>query len=447
MRSGLGRHSGSRPFIRSFSHRNPTSSLPRRVLSLASRSSRWASGRPSDTCLSKTRKGLANGALAADTSFGIRVHNNASYDVAARVFIDGLNIFEFCQIPQYRSEGILLVRKNSSFLLRGWFLSESRSESFRFGSLPDRSGLSANQDGPSTITAVFFAAWSKGAERPTFDVEPNLASRGTSAGIGVPEFDGAVEVGSTLQSAVSVRIARSKAATSPLPPDRIMRTSATVLPPATRREHRIAHQPVPLKDLKEPISLPRVANAADNKALAFQVQTFQPGPKPRSDEMRFEFSPQAGEIVACAIVDQMREWNLPVALETAGVSDGLRKQLEEKHAVALEKFARIAKIGGEVSMNFINRKSSEGDYETTVFLHVNVSVSVSSQGANKTDRKIYSREFRQEARETGKALAESRLRTDLAGKSVLKKFLLDFLSDPAFAEAVQKEIEQGVKTP
>lgn len=158
--------------------------------------------------------------LSNNENWAIRIINRSQYDAAVVLTIDGLSVFEFCEVPAWKKTNRILVPRNYSkgWVIPGWFIDAKRKALFRTASLPDSEAAKLNRQSASigTITASFFCAWKQDEPQPA--IEP-LSSRGSKA-IGTAR--GAVVqsksrnvsryMGRSLLAAISVRYAKPDAA-------------------------------------------------------------------------------------------------------------------------------------------------------------------------------------------------------------------------------------------
>jgi hypothetical protein len=110
------------------------------------------------------RSGLAFVPIARNEAYAVRLINNADYDAAVDLRIDGLSMFHASDIkdqktgaPAYR---YVILPKRTSYLVRGWFIDLKSTDEFLVTeyakSEAGKIGQSANL---GTITATFHAAW------------------------------------------------------------------------------------------------------------------------------------------------------------------------------------------------------------------------------------------------------------------------------------------------
>lgn len=160
-------------------------------------------------------EGLAFVDLAVDQAYVIRVINNSPHLAAVRISIDGLNLFEFSQIPQFRDLGYVLVPPSpKGSLIKGWFINNGQADRFLVSDYAESergkrdSGVLKSDDELATITAQFSVAVPPGQPFPAD--EPGLRNFGTKRGPSIAVNYGTkpAKVGQ-VREFVSVRYARS----------------------------------------------------------------------------------------------------------------------------------------------------------------------------------------------------------------------------------------------
>ncbi len=163
--------------------------------------------------------GLAHVDLKIEDTYVIRVINNSPHYAAVKISIDGLNMFEFSEVPHYRASGHVLIPPSpKGSLIRGWHINNRVADSFLVADYAQsergkREGFLVSDVDVATITAQFAVAVPPGAPFPAD--EPGIRSLGTIRG---PSIDAnfrsrPVRIGQ-IREFVSVRYARPL----PLPP-------------------------------------------------------------------------------------------------------------------------------------------------------------------------------------------------------------------------------------
>jgi hypothetical protein len=119
----------------------------------------------------KPKEGLAFVGISREEVYAVRLRNEADYDVAVDLRIDGLSMFSFSAErdpktgqPAYR---YVVVPKGRSVLIRGWFVTTDDSDEFLVTSYPKSAAAELNSTANlGTITALFHAAWPKKGQPP-----------------------------------------------------------------------------------------------------------------------------------------------------------------------------------------------------------------------------------------------------------------------------------------
>lgn len=140
--------------------------------------------------------------------YAVKIYNDSEYDCAVKLSIDGLNCFEFSEVPDFRALGMWVVPAKSPLLVRGWHITNQRSDSFLVVGQPDSAvgRLGKDTGTVGTINACFFAAW-QGTIAPP--IEPLGARSGAATGRGIPQSESFATVrrfiGKTMQASITVR--------------------------------------------------------------------------------------------------------------------------------------------------------------------------------------------------------------------------------------------------
>lgn len=96
--------------------------------------------------------------LAKDDVYQVNLINDAEFEVAVDLRIDGLSMFRFSEAKGLR---YMIVPPKSSVLIKGWHSSFSRAREFKITEYPDSAAAGVGQPVGDTgvITATFHAAW------------------------------------------------------------------------------------------------------------------------------------------------------------------------------------------------------------------------------------------------------------------------------------------------
>lgn len=155
--------------------------------------------------------GLAFCKIAKSEIYGIRLHNKSPYEAAVKLSIDGLSVFTFSENKNYSH---FIVPPNSKSDVLGWHRSNQKTDSFLVVSYGESevAKLLPNSAGVGTITAIFSAAWERGANPPSDEpplgkgaLPPDATGRGPSIDVRYTE---AVRDVGVPRSTVSIRYTR-----------------------------------------------------------------------------------------------------------------------------------------------------------------------------------------------------------------------------------------------
>jgi len=125
--------------------------------------------------------------IERDEAYGVRVVNDAPFDAAVQVFIDGIDMFSLSEqkgadgkIVRYK---YLVIPKGKSVFVRGWFVTDNDSDEFQVTEFPKSvaSRFAANPAKVGTVTVNFFAAWPTKGGNPPADEPETPAKNSMSA--------------------------------------------------------------------------------------------------------------------------------------------------------------------------------------------------------------------------------------------------------------------------
>jgi len=134
----------------------------------------------------EVKEGLAFVPIKRDEVYGIRLINDAPYDVAVSLSIDGLSMFVFCEDRDKKTGGPayphVIMRAKSTTLIRGWFITLERSEEFKVTEYAKSVAGSLNSSANvGTITACFHAAWDPKESPPPGEPKADAFSQSADA--------------------------------------------------------------------------------------------------------------------------------------------------------------------------------------------------------------------------------------------------------------------------
>ncbi len=153
--------------------------------------------------------------LSLQDIYGVKVYNRSPHFAAVTLTIDGINMFEFCEVPHYKQLGKLVIPPNKSYVIKGWYVRADRTDTFLVDDAAkatpaELKGLHSPEVG--TISVKFAVAVPQGIPFP--QDEATLRSLATTRGpsiTGERFVDGQMKIGVT-REVLSIRYNR------PLPP-------------------------------------------------------------------------------------------------------------------------------------------------------------------------------------------------------------------------------------
>ena len=138
------------------------------------------------------KEGLAFVELKNNEVYRVRVINDADYEAAVTLTVDGLNMFTFSELKDLKKPDKplydrLLVGPRASFAIPGWHRTNEKngSNEFQVTKYADSEAakLYANSANVGTVTVTFAAAWADEKSRPA-DEPRNPDSHSLSADLG-----------------------------------------------------------------------------------------------------------------------------------------------------------------------------------------------------------------------------------------------------------------------
>lgn len=113
----------------------------------------------------------------------IRVHNNASFESAVSVLVDGVNVFVNATQSGLGPTNHFIVPAGRSADIPGWVITQAKSKAFEVsgyeGSVVAQQGKPEHNSDIGSVTAVFRASWADKSDRP--GDEPRGTARGSKA--------------------------------------------------------------------------------------------------------------------------------------------------------------------------------------------------------------------------------------------------------------------------
>ena len=168
------------------------------------------------------RKGLAFVPIQRSEAYGVRLINDADFEVAVDLRLDGISMYHFGTDEKKKAErakqgkppySYVVLAPKSSIVIRGWFVTLNDSDEFLV--VPREKSVFAelNAGNPAevgTVTALFHRAWDKKEKRPADEPatpdQHSLSSDATGRGQRFDEKYLVVDYAvGTLRGAVSAR--------------------------------------------------------------------------------------------------------------------------------------------------------------------------------------------------------------------------------------------------
>ena len=136
------------------------------------------------------RDGLAHVTIRGGEQYRVKVHNDAAFDVAVRLSIDGLpNHYIFSEEP-FRSTDLqhIIVPAKKSGVIRGWFVNMSRADAFTVTDYAQSAAaeLKASRQAVGQICVQFHAAWRNDAGPPADEPATVVGGKDVGTGRGKP---------------------------------------------------------------------------------------------------------------------------------------------------------------------------------------------------------------------------------------------------------------------
>jgi hypothetical protein len=135
--------------------------------------------------------------LPLSQEYTIELFNNASYEVAVDLRIDGLNVFHFCEPGSRKPDGgprYWIIKPKSTMEVKGWYKTPQRANAFKTSLAQEsaiaQTGLPLDEIGQ--IGATFSASWEEGktnppSDEPSMDVTYSRSDIGTAQGRSVQQ--------------------------------------------------------------------------------------------------------------------------------------------------------------------------------------------------------------------------------------------------------------------
>jgi hypothetical protein len=145
--------------------------------------------------------------------YAIKLINDAPFEVAATLTIDGLGLFSFSEHPEY---SYVIIPARSSGVITGWHRTNNEAEEFVVTEYP-KSAAAELSPAPSAelgvITACFAAAWPTGGNPPPDEGPEGRSARATGRGpITGADLAEVERKTGRLRAAISVRYTKDDAA-------------------------------------------------------------------------------------------------------------------------------------------------------------------------------------------------------------------------------------------
>ncbi|HLX63674.1 MAG TPA: hypothetical protein VKX17_20555 [Planctomycetota bacterium] len=123
-------------------------------------------------------------ALNRDDIYAIRLINNADYDAAIALSVDGLNVFQFSYIHNNKGDNLYthwIVPAHSSALVPGWHKTNDSSFRFKITDLPDTAAFKARSTGSIGVINALVCPVTKGGQH---NLDSGILRAGGGTGFG-----------------------------------------------------------------------------------------------------------------------------------------------------------------------------------------------------------------------------------------------------------------------
>ncbi len=126
--------------------------------------------------------------ISEGDSYAIKIYNDSGAPVGVEVRIDGINMFAFSQVPNYKKIGRLFVKPGGTPLITGWHFFNGPGGTREFLVMPWENSAQAilgtrDESTIGVVTVSFFSAWVGDTPPPD---EPALRGGELATGIGKP---------------------------------------------------------------------------------------------------------------------------------------------------------------------------------------------------------------------------------------------------------------------
>jgi hypothetical protein len=165
---------------------------------------------PADGVPARIKDGLALVDVKRDQYYRVKIHNDAPFDVAVRLTIDGLDQFVFSD-AEFRDQQnrprfqYVIVKKGTAKVIRGWFRSLKQADSFVVTEYARSAAkeLNAAQGEIGQICVGFHAAWERDEDKPADESGKDAATgRGEKVDVNLRPIHATV---GALRDVVSIR--------------------------------------------------------------------------------------------------------------------------------------------------------------------------------------------------------------------------------------------------
>ncbi len=152
--------------------------------------------------------------LFSSEEYVVRLHNDADFEVAASLVIDGVNVFEMAEDGSVESNSRFIIQPGKHIDIPGWFINTKQTRAFEIsgyeGSVAEAEGIAASSLNVGTISAAFQASWEVGGERPDDEPRGNpMGGAATKLGREIEkEYQPVVRDFGKIRSTISVRYDR-----------------------------------------------------------------------------------------------------------------------------------------------------------------------------------------------------------------------------------------------
>ncbi len=160
--------------------------------------------------------------LKPGDNYAVRVINTSERGAGVEIAIDGINLFNFCDVPEWKKEGKIYFKPGQAYTITGWYFPRNETRKFKVVNEEDslHRQLGRPRSSVGVVTVRFCAAWAPEEEPPADEKQFSRGGKGTAVGERDPDSRGfraadGPKIFGVARAQVSVRYSRP----DDLPPD------------------------------------------------------------------------------------------------------------------------------------------------------------------------------------------------------------------------------------